>query len=166
MKYKITTFFLIAVLIIGFILFFQVKIPLCYQAEEERPITRFVTYEAEKVQEIKADIQKKPYYQIRINGKSMKPAIQHGDVCVCNLQQDYNVDDIVSFYVPTNGEVELIAHRIIIEDEGKFRTKGDFNAFADNRLISKEQIFCKIPEATLFEKFKFALVEYGEFRIR
>lgn len=165
MKYRITTFVLLAGLIIGFVLFFQIKIPMCYQAEEKRPVTEFVTYDAEKVEEIKADIKKKPYYQIRINGESMTPAIQHNDICVCSIQQDYNVDDIVSFYVPVDDKVELVTHRIVKEDI-KFTMKGDNNPAPDIELISKEQIFCKIPDVNLFDKFKFALVEYGRFRIR
>ena len=163
---KISPFIYLAILIIAFLFLFQIKIPLCYQSPEKRPI-RYVIYDEEIATKIKTDIQEKPYYSVRINGESMEPSIKHDDVCACYAQPDYNVNDIISFYVPApDNKIELIAHRIIIEDEGKFRSKGDANPFADSQMIEKEQIFCKIPETSLFEKFKFAIVEYGEFRIR
>lgn len=38
-------------------------------------------------------------------------------------------------------------------------TKGDNNDSPDSWKIEQDQVFCKVPETSLLEKFKFAIVE-------
>jgi len=137
---------------------FNVKKSMCYRSLEKKPPITFVIYDEAKSEEIKQDIQTEPF--VKINGKSMEPTIEHNDFCLCSPQLNYEVNDIIAFYVPApDNKIELIAHRIIIKNNTLFRTKGDGNPYADNQMINKEQIFCKIPEKKLFDKFQFAIKE-------
>lgn len=155
---KTISFVYLAVLLIGFLFLFKTTIPLCYQAPEEKPITAFVLYDEEIIDKIREDIAKRPFYLVKINGQSMEPTIKHNDVCVCYSEQNYNVNDIIAFYVPLDNKIELVSHRIIEENDG-FKTKGDGNKAPDSQLIEEKQIFCKVPETTLFDKFRFAIME-------
>ena len=151
----------ILVLIIVITLFFRIEIPMCYNTAEPKPPETFVLYAREVVEEVKQEIEKNPFYYLRISGNSMQPAIKSGDTCVCIPRINYNEGDIISFYIPVDNQVELIAHRIKGKDNNKFITKGDNNNIQDSWVLDEEQIFCKIPEKNLFEKFKFAMVDSG-----
>ncbi len=149
------------ILILG-IFFINVKAPLCYPGKEIHYET-FVTYEGEVVNEIREELKKNPLYIMRVNGDSMEPNIYSDDECLCIPQKNYNIGDIIAFYVPVNGKIELIGHRISAKSGYFFKTKGDNNNFEDNFQIEKEQIFCKIPEKNLLDKFKFII--FGEFQL-
>jgi len=150
--------YLILVILILGIISLNVKAPLCYPGKEKTDIT-FVTYEGEIVDEIKEDLRKNPLYIMNVNGESMKPSINHNDECLCVPQKDYYVGDIIAFFIPINGKVELIGHRITAKSNDIFKTRGDNNKYEDSFELEKEQIFCKIPEKNLLEKFKFVIFD-------
>jgi signal peptidase I len=161
-KLKFLSVTTILVLVILVALLFRVEIPLCYNTFEERQKEAFVLYDIKIVDTINQEIEESPFYYIRINGNSMIPSINHGDMCVCIPQNNYYQEDIISFFVPVEDKVELIAHRITKELEGdRFTTRGDNNNIEDTWIITEDQIFCQIPEKNLFNKFRFAVVESG-----
>lgn len=164
MKLKIISVTTILFLVILVVLLFRIDIPLCYNTSEYSE-DAFILYDAKIVNVINEQIKKNPFYHIAIIGNSMSPSIKNGDTCVCVPQEDYSKGDIVSFYVPEGNQVELIAHRIIKNNNNQFTTRGDNNDLADNWIINEDQIFCKIPEKNLFNKFKFAIESGGEFSI-
>ena len=150
-------YLILGLLILGIVLL-NVESPLCYPGKEEKPIT-FITYETDVVDEIKEELKKTNFYLMGVNGESMKPSMNHNDECLCVSQNDYSVGDIVAFFIPINGKVELIGHRVIAKSDDIFKTKGDNNDFEDNVEISKDQVFCKIPERNLFDKIKFIVLK-------
>ena len=157
MKIPSTT---LAVVLLLIVLVSQVKVPMCYGTPEGTPEEQQpkepVFYETKIINTISQQIKESPFY-IKIIGESMYPSIESGDTCICTSQEDYKEGDVVSFYVPAGDGVELIAHRIISENNNQFTTKGDSNNIQDSWVINKDQIFCQIPEGNLFEKFKFGM---------
>lgn len=161
---KIPAIILGAVLIIGFVYLFQTKVPLCYQSPEEEGI--YVIYDISIINEIKKQLKEQTHFFVKISGKSMTPMIKDNDMCLCLPEKNYDEGDIVAFYVQLeDNKINLITHRIVKELNGKFKTKGDNNPGIDNAEINEEQIFCKIPERSIFEKFTFAITEYGKFNL-
>ena len=163
MVWKLVSVTSVLVLIVVIVLLFRVDIPMCYNTFEEEPTTEtFVLYPVEIIEVIQAQIQKAPFHYVKIAGNSMQPTIKDGDTCVCIPRISYSKGDIVSFYIPVDNKVELIAHRIVEEVDNRFKTQGDNNNnIPDGWTLDEEQIFCKIPEKNLFEKFKFAMVDSG-----
>ncbi len=162
MKPKFTAIILVLIALVALLM---VETPMCYNVPEPKPREEVVSYDARVVDVINTQIKKVQFYYVRITGNSMSPAIDDGDTCLCLTKENYNIGDIVSFFVPDKGKVELISHRIITEEDDKFTTKGDFNSIEDNWVINEDQIFCQIPEESLFNKFKFAIESGGRFGI-
>ncbi len=164
MKFDIIMYILMITLFL--VLLFQIKVPFCYEVPEKQPVT-FAIYEEEVVSTIKQDIKETLFYFMKINGHSMEPTIKHNQACLCVEAETYKEKDIVSFYVPAEeGKIELIAHRVVRKEDNLFYTKGDNNPVGDDWVIKKDQIFCKIPETSIFDKFKFAILneEYKIFK--
>ena len=160
MKYKILSITSILVLVLVVTLLFSIKIPLCYNLHEDKPSPEtFILYDSQVVAQVKEQIERSPFHYVRVNGQSMYHSIKHSDMCVCLPQNNYKKGDMVSFYIPVNDQVELIIHRIIKEENNHFLTKGDANNIEDSWLLDQDQIFCKVPEKNLFDKFRFAIVE-------
>lgn len=63
-----------------------------------------------------------------INGNSMAPLYQRGDLVITRVADDYALGDIVTYRHP---EIGLVIHRIIGQDGERWRLKGDHNDFID-----------------------------------
>jgi signal peptidase I len=63
-----------------------------------------------------------------VNGNSMEPLYQRGDLVIIRAQPDYQIGDIVTYRHPQIGPV---IHRIIGRDVERFVFKGDHNDFID-----------------------------------
>ncbi|MFK9091956.1 signal peptidase I [Bacillus salipaludis] len=110
----------------------------------------------------KGDIEKFPsifgYKPLTILSNSMKPTFNAGDVVLINVKKDPHVNEVVT-YKQTDGT--LITHRIIeeVNKEGKtfFKTKGDNNNVADDRVVSRSTIIgveqLVIPNAGYIARF-------------
>lgn len=166
MKYKIISITSVLILVLVVALLFQIKMPLCYASGEKPSPETFILYDSQVIAQVKENIRQSPFHYVKVNGQSMQPSIRHRDMCVCLPQETYKVDDIVSFYIPSeNNKVELIIHRIVDDENNKFTTRGDNNNIIDSWELTKDQIFCKVPEKNLFDKFRFAIVESERFSI-
>ncbi|WP_299644486.1 signal peptidase I [uncultured Chloroflexus sp.] len=63
-----------------------------------------------------------------INGNSMAPLYQRGDLVITRVADDYAPGDIVTYRHP---EIGLVIHRIIGQDDERWQLKGDHNDFVD-----------------------------------
>lgn len=63
-----------------------------------------------------------------INGNSMAPLYQRGDLVITRAADDYAIGDIVTYRHP---EIGLVIHRIIGRNGDRWRLKGDHNDFVD-----------------------------------
>lgn len=65
-----------------------------------------------------------------VDGASMLPTLERGQVVLLRARDEYAVGDIVGVRDPNFGGV-LVVHRIIRAEEGRFVTQGDANGFED-----------------------------------
>lgn len=80
------------------------------------------------------------YTQVTVMSGSMEPVISAGDVLIIHDEDEYNAEDIVTFW---RDEV-LVTHRLIEEREQGWITKGDYNNAVDSQLVQKNQIIGKV----------------------
>ena len=62
---------------------------------------------------------------------SMEPTIHSGELIIIKEQNDYNIDDIVTYI---DNEGDFITHRIISKINDKYVTKGDSNNISDKEI--------------------------------
>lgn len=62
---------------------------------------------------------------VRINGKSMMPLLNDGDIGLVFSKSQYNVGDIVIFNYSQDYEEMTISHRIVYKHENLYYCKGD-----------------------------------------
>jgi len=86
----------------------------------------------------------KGFIIVQTLGESMFPTIKTNSMCLCQVEEHYQVEDIVLFYVGTDSNYQGIAHRIVAENETHFQTKGDANLHLDAPFL-KEGVLCRIP---------------------
>ena len=65
-----------------------------------------------------------------VDGASMSPTLEQGEVVLLREGDEYAVGDIVGVRNPNLGGA-LVVHRIIRAEEGRFVTRGDANGFDD-----------------------------------
>lgn len=80
------------------------------------------------------------YTQVTVMSGSMEPVISAGDVLIIHDEDEYNAEEIVTFW---RDEV-LVTHRLIEEREQGWITKGDYNNAVDSQLVQKDQIIGKV----------------------
>ena len=81
------------------------------------------------------------YKPVVIQSGSMSPAIMTGDLCLVHSDDEYLLNDIVTFSV----EDIYVTHRIVCDnDDGTYMTQGDANKIEDSALLKKEQIVGKV----------------------
>lgn len=71
---------------------------------------------------------------------SMEPALSVDDLVISKAQEQYAVEDIVTFYSGKG----LVTHRITGQADGGFITKGDANNVEDAGILSQSQIVGKV----------------------
>lgn len=124
------------VLIIGAYLI--TPIPYCRIVDER--IEGEPIYTAEEILETK----EKEIFLLKTKGTSMLPVIQDNSECLCLKKNNYEINDIVFFFIKLNDELIGISHRIISIDYKEIITKGDNNDLPDAPM-TKENIACAIP---------------------
>ncbi len=72
------------------------------------------------------------YTQVIVISGSMIPTLEIGDILILHEQEDYAVNDIVTY----SGETKLVTHRIVAVEGNKYVTKGDFNNTSDDPIPS------------------------------
>lgn len=102
-------------------------------------------YQLDALTEIKSTIAEKGYYIFNTEGNSMFPAIKSNSNCVCNLQQDYKLNDIVAYFISTDNQVTGYLHRIVSVSPDYLIVKGDNNPIPDLPII-KSDIVCAVPQ--------------------
>lgn len=79
------------------------------------------------------------YAPVDVLTGSMKPVFSPGDIIVIHKQNEYEVNDIVTY----SYQDALITHRIVKETEDGFMMKGDANNVVDDEMVKREQIVGK-----------------------
>ncbi len=79
-----------------------------------------------------------PYNVYAIESESMNPLLKRGDMIIVKNEKEYQINDIITFYVPHRKE--YITHRIVRIEKGFYYTKGDANEAADNYKIDSGDI--------------------------
>ncbi|MFZ5424720.1 MAG: signal peptidase I [Patescibacteria group bacterium] len=81
-----------------------------------------------------------------INGASMEPTLQKGDLIVTKIYSTYDVDDVVTYNLYSG--TSLITHRIVskevFKDKNLYKTKGDNNNVEDPFYIADYEIVGKV----------------------
>jgi signal peptidase I len=75
-----------------------------------------------------------------VNGNSMQPLYQQGDLVIVHKAVDYQVGDIVTYRNPDIGPV---IHRIVGQQDDQFILKGDHNTWTDSFLPAPADIIGK-----------------------
>lgn len=76
---------------------------------------------------------------------SMEPTLKVYDVIIIKPEENYQIGDIITFYVPNeNGELESYTHRIVSCGDGFYMTQGDANQEWDKWEVYKQNIIGKI----------------------
>lgn len=82
-----------------------------------------------------------PAYYVIVDGRSMQPTYQQGDLVLVRARSSYAVGDVVA-YQPDIGQRFPVIHRIVeTKGEGVYVTQGDNRAQADGWLASDANIF-------------------------
>ena len=82
-----------------------------------------------------------PANYVIVDGPSMKPTYQEGDLVVARAKASYLVGDVVA-YQPDIGQRFPVIHRIVgMESEGRYITQGDNRAQPDGWLATDANIF-------------------------
>lgn len=81
------------------------------------------------------------YKPVTIQSNSMSPAINVGSLCFIHSQDDYRLNDVITF----NIEGTYVTHRIACDNgDGTYVTKGDANSSVDSFILPKENIKGKV----------------------
>lgn len=88
---------------------------------------------------------------------SMNPLINTGSVVMVKKQNTYQVGDVISYYVQSDGKEEIITHRILREGGNVYVTKGDANQAIDREVVIPRLVIGKailiIPYIGFFISF-------------
>ena len=92
---------------------------------------------------------KNNYHLLVVKSGSMEPGIKTGSLVLTLPQDDYKINDIISYtFTPNKNKQFLVTHRIIeinrSTGQNLFITKGDANNAPDSNLITQNQIIGKL----------------------
>lgn len=86
-----------------------------------------------------------PLTIIRVTGQSMEPGMHTGDLALMHAGSAYNVGDVVAFRIPSpDGPGPFVIHRIVAEDDGVLKMRGDNNIGNDPWNITESDIAGKL----------------------
>lgn len=93
---------------------------------------------------------------ICVNGGSMRPALQPGDLALVSTRTEADRGDIALVDAPGRG---LLLHRVVrVRDDGALRLKGDANNIVDNAWISARRargvVVAVVPVGSLVARWK------------
>lgn len=74
----------------------------------------------------------------RVEGHSMEPAFQNGNMAVMRRAGTYQVGDVVGYHSTEGGRV--VFHRIVAGSDGVFIVKGDNNKSVDRQAVTSDEI--------------------------
>lgn len=84
------------------------------------------------------------FHSFTNKSNSMNPTINTGSITIVKKMDNYQVGDIISYYVKVNGNEEIISHRIIRIGGNVYITKGDANLGIDAPIILPRLIIGKV----------------------
>ena len=79
------------------------------------------------------------YRIYRVVSGSMEPTLRINDIVIIKKQDDYSINDIVTYEYNNN----FVTHRIIKENKNVITTKGDSND-AEDESITKDKVLGKV----------------------
>lgn len=92
------------------------------------------------IETIRQSLENGERLELTLHGNSMFPTIQEGEkVCICK-KDEYDVDDIVAYYLCRGGGMVIIIHRLLWVRKTFVIAKGDNNKKADPYKIPVENI--------------------------
>ena len=77
----------------------------------------------------------------QIQSGSMIPELQIGEIIILLKQENYKIEDIITYKVE---ESYFITHRIVQTTDEGYITKGDANNAEDEKIVKQEQIQGKV----------------------
>lgn len=75
---------------------------------------------------------------VTTHGVSMQPQFSTGDFAVLRASSRYDVGDVVAYQSEVLGQ--LVLHRIVAEEQGRFTFKGDNNSWLDSERHPPQQV--------------------------
>lgn len=75
---------------------------------------------------------------------SMNPSINTGSITIVRKMDNYEVGDIISYYVQINNKEEIITHRIMRIGGNVYITKGDANLGIDPPIVLPRLIIGRV----------------------
>jgi len=76
-----------------------------------------------------------------VNGNSMEPTFQRGDLVILRTANSYHIGDIATYRHP---EIGPVIHRIIGQEQGHFIFQGDHNKWIDSYQPKQDEIIGKL----------------------
>ena len=81
-----------------------------------------------------------PASYVVVDGRSMQPTYQDGDLVIARQKATYGIGDVVVYDAPIDSQFNVI-HRIVEPTEGGFVTQGDNMKKADGWIAPHETIY-------------------------
>lgn len=125
------------------------SVPYCYSYGPDKFI---LDKNAIYTQEQALEIKNLTMAIFNIFGNSMFPTINNNSQCLCVEKKEYNLNDIILFFVKTEEGFNGIIHRIVMIDNKDIYTKGDNNFYIDPPMV-KENIVCYVPTVPRYKTF-------------
>jgi len=75
-----------------------------------------------------------------VTSNSMAPAINKGDLLLIFKNEDYRIDDIISF----KNKGKIVTHRVIFKENNLIKTKGDANRLTDFGFIANIDVLGRV----------------------
>lgn len=79
-----------------------------------------------------------------IKSNSMSPTINTGGLIVVKKSPEYDVGDIISYYIKIDGKEEIVTHRIFRLGGNVYLTKGDANQAIDEQKVVPRLVIGKV----------------------
>lgn len=93
---------------------------------------------------LQEEIERNGQIQLTVHGDSMLPIIKDGEVVAVVKSYQYNIGDVIAYYMIAENRVNIVVHRVIFSREKYVLSKGDNNDFIDPLRVPIKQIIGKI----------------------
>lgn len=86
------------------------------------------------------EIEQKGVVQLTVHGNSMFPILKDGDLVTIEKGHQYNLGDVVAYFMVVDDKLKIIVHRIVLKRRDYLLTKGDNNNFIDNIKVKNTMV--------------------------
>ena len=86
------------------------------------------------------EIEQKGVVKLTVHGNSMFPILKNGDLVTIEKGNQYNLGDVVAYFMVVDDKLKIIVHRIVLKRRDYLLTKGDNNNFIDNIKVKNTMV--------------------------